>query len=454
MTNHFELNIDGLVGPTHHYAGLSTGNIASENNARSEANPKAAALQGIEKMKILHEMGIKQAVMPPHARPNLQLLNKLGFSGALSDQLHQAYKESSHLLSAIFSASSMWTANAATVSASPDTKDGRVHFTAANLASNIHRSQESDFSSFLLKIIFSNEQYFNHHNPLPCSDTLGDEGAANHNRLCETYEKPGINLFVYGKKALPANNNMPRPYRYPARQTLEASQAIARTHQLNTDQVIFACQNPEVIEAGVFHNDVISVANESMYLIHEKSFIDQQQILTLLRQKCNFEPTIVEVLEGDVSVKEAVQSYLFNSQLISIPSDGDTKKMILIAPYECQENTNIATYIKHMIDDKENPLNQVKYMDLKQSMKNGGGPACLRLRVPLSDDAFYHMNQGVVINDGLLDQLKNWVHNHYRDTLNIKDLVDHHFVDETYTALDELTQILNLGSIYPFQQTS
>jgi succinylarginine dihydrolase len=271
--NTYELNMDGLVGPSHHYAGLSAGNIASTSNALSIANPAAAAHQGIQKMRLLHHMGLKQALLPPHQRPNLHLLHQLGFTGTPKEQISRARRTDTHLLSACYSASSMWTANAATVSASIDTQDKRVHFTAANLVSNIHRYQEAAFSRQLLQKLFHDEGYFYHHPMLPQTGTTSDEGAANHSRLCKNHSNVGTYLFVYGKHALPAGNSYPAPTRFLARQTLEASQAIARSHLLNPKRVVFACQNPAAIDQGVFHNDFIAVATESLLLIHEEAFL-------------------------------------------------------------------------------------------------------------------------------------------------------------------------------------
>lgn len=159
--NAYELNMDGLVGQTHHYAGLSSGNIASTNNALSISNPQAAARQGLEKMRQLYNMGLKQGLLPPHQRPNLNLLYQLGFKGSPSEQINKAYKTAPELLSACYSASSMWTANAATVSASVDTEDNKVHFTAANLISNLHRHQEADLVTKLLNLKTNNESQNN-----------------------------------------------------------------------------------------------------------------------------------------------------------------------------------------------------------------------------------------------------------------------------------------------------
>lgn len=446
--NVYELNMDGLVGPTHHYAGLSTGNIASMSNALQPANPQAAARQGLEKMRFLHHLGVKQAILPPHQRPNLSLLYQLGFTGSPKQQIEKASQIALELLSACYSASSMWTANAATVTPSLDSQDNKVHFTAANLVSNLHRHQEAEFSKQLLQVIFSNNEYFAHHPVLPKTTVTGDEGAANHNRLCPMHSKPGIHLFVYGKKGLNSRITDPFPRIHPARQTKEASEAIARSHLLNPDHVVLACQNPDVIDQGVFHNDVISVANESVYLVHEQAFFNQEQILFELQKKAKFELTIIEIKSQDLSVKESVATYLFNSQLITLPNQN---QMVLIAPMECKNDARAKQCIDTIIADNNNPITDVYYLDLKQSMRNGGGPACLRLRVPLNSHELSAMHQGIIMTDPLFDQLDSWILKHYRTHLVVSDLSDPNLIDETLTALDELTTILNLGSIYPFQ---
>ncbi len=445
--NVYELNMDGLVGPSHNYAGLAAGNVASTSNALTISNPQAAALQGLEKMRLLFNMGLTQGILPPHQRPNLHLLDQLGFHGTAEQQISKAYKTAPELLNACYSASSMWTANAATVSASIDSQDHKVHFTAANLVSNLHRHHEADFSQQLLSFIFADPQYFKHHSLLPKSSITSDEGAANHNRLCESHKHSGINLFVYGKKAMKATS--PGPKLYPARQTREASEAIARNHLLNPEQLIFACQNPEAIDKGVFHNDVISVANESVYLIHEQALYEQAVVLRELREKASFPLTIIELKAKQISLEDAVQTYLFNSQLITLPN---TKEMILIAPIECQNHERIKNCMDEVLADSSNPISSVYYLDLRQSMRNGGGPACLRLRVPLNEKELTAMHQKVLVDNQLLDTLEQWVVKHYRTELKIKDLIDPLLINEIFSALDELTQILKLGSIYPFQR--
>lgn len=435
----YELNLDGLVGPTHHYAGLADGNKASLANAQQTSNPMAAARQGIQKMRLMHRLGLKQAVMPPHQRPNLQLLHQLGFTGSPMAQIKQAKQCDPRLLSAAFSASSMWTANAATVSASMDTLDKRIHMTAANLTSNLHRHHEADFSQRLLKYIFSDKTYFEHHDPLPKTILTRDEGAANHSRLCKTHAHNALTLFTYGIQS--------SCRRFPARQTLEASHAIARSHLLNPNHVIFACQNPEAIDEGVFHNDVICVANESVLFLHEDAFLNQRNILNELQTKSACPLTIIEVRRDEITLKDAVNSYLFNSQLVTTAPN----QMVLIAPSECNNQPKIKAYIDGLLADTSNPISQAHYLNLKQSMQNGGGPACLRLRIPLNERELSSIHQGVLINDTLLDDLDKWVLKHYRTQLNHNDLDDPDLITECFTALDALTSLLKLGAIYPFQ---
>lgn len=445
-----ELNMDGLVGPTHHYAGLSLGNIASTLNALSPSNPQKAAIQGLEKMRLLHHLGLAQGILPPHQRPNLQLLYQLGFKGSPQEQINKAFKIAPKILSACYSSSSMWAANAAHVSASTDTDDHKVHFTAANLISTLHRYQEADFSNRLFHTLFSNSVFFTHHPILPKTNILGDEGAANYNRLCQSHRQPGIHLFVYGRKALEKSPACSKSKKFYARQSKEASEAIARSHQLNPEQVIFACQNPEAIDQGVFHNDVIAMANEYVFFLHELAFSDQKALLSTLQKKASFPLTIIELSNQRLPIKEAVETYLFNSQLLT---NTDSKTMTLIAPLECQNNPLVKAYIEEdLLGSQSNPINTVYYQDLKQSMRNGGGPACLRIRLPLNEQELAAMHQSVLVNDQLLDILTQWVLKHYRTQLLAEDLRDPLLMEESLEALNELTQILDLGPIYPFQR--
>ena len=439
-----EANFDGLVGPTHNYAGLSWGNVASKSNVRSVSNPREAALQGLAKMKRLADRGYVQGVLPPHERPHIPTLRALGFSGSDSDILRAAVRQSPSILAAVSSASTMWTANAATVSPSADTADHRVHFTPANLSAKFHRSIEHPVTGRALKSIFSDESWFAHHPALPSVSQFGDEGAANHTRLCGRYGEPGVELFVYGQIAF--NDQAPAPRLYPARQTLEASQAIARLHGLKDSHVVFAQQNPQAIDAGVFHNDVIAVGNGNTLFYHEMAFLEEDLVLADIRARLTgAELEAVRVSSDQVPLEDAVASYLFNSQLLNTP-DG----MMLAVPGECREIPSVSRYLDELVDGT-GPITSVEVFDVKQSMRNGGGPACLRLRVVLNDDELKAMHHGVLLTDALYERLTTWVEAHYREELSQEDLGDPMLLDEVRKALDELTGILGLGSIYDFQ---
>jgi len=439
-----EFNFDGLVGPSHNYAGLSFGNVASFSNVRSSSNPRQAALQGLAKMRELAARGFAQAVMPPQGRPNFRLLRSLGFSGTDADVLARAYREAPVILACAWSAAPMWTANAATVSPSADSLDGRVHFTAANLNNKLHRSEEHVQATRTLRAIFGNSEHFMVHDPLPSVPAFADEGAANHTRFAASHGAAGVEFFVYGRVEF--DPSAPAPKKYPARQTLEASQAIARLHGLDPARTLFASQNPDVIDQGVFHNDVIAVGNGNVLFYHEQAFADEAGTLDALRRALAVAGTElhpVRVATSQVAVGDAVASYLFNSQLLS-KADG---RMALVVPHECRENAAVADYLAGLLAGR-GAIDELIEFDLRQSMRNGGGPACLRLRVALTDAEAAAMHQGVIMTETLYAQLVAWVERHYRDRIETQDLMDPQLALECAAALEELTRILGLPGLY------
>jgi succinylarginine dihydrolase len=447
-----EANFDGLVGPTHNYAGLAAGNLASERNAELPSNPRAAVLQGLAKMKLLADLGLVQGVLPPQERPHIPSLKRLGFSGRDAEVLRKAHRDAPALLAAMASASSMWTANAATVSPSADTADGKVHFTPANLATHLHRAIEPETTARALRTIFADARHFSHHDPLPATPAMGDEGAANHTRLCAEYGAAGVELFVYGKGAEPD----PQPQRYPARQTRAASEAVARLHQLDPARCLFAQQRPEAVDAGVFHNDVIAVGNREVLLYHSAAFADAQAVRQWIHDglaPSGIAPVLIEIAESEVPLADAIASYLFNSQIVCVSgNDAARGDMLLVCAQECQENDRVWTAVQRIVSEPANPIAGVRVCDLRQSMRNGGGPACLRLRVVLEESQRQAVNPGIWLNDDSYARLSSWASRHYRDRLVLDDLADPALLDESRTALDRLTQILQLGSLYEFQR--
>jgi succinylarginine dihydrolase len=298
-----EVNFDGLVGPTHNFGGLSRGNPASQANRGRSSYPRKAALQGLRKMRRLVELGLLQGVLPPHERPHLPTLRRLGFKGTDREVVESTWKTNSALLINVMSSSAMWAANAATVSPSSDTADRRVHFTPANLGAMFHRSLEAQQTTHLFKKIFADPDHFMHHEPLPYGGRFGDEGAANHNRLCRTYGESGVEIFVYGQSAFHQDSTR----RHAPRQAREASESIARLHLLDLSKVVVIQQSVKAIDAGAFHNDVVAVANRSVFFAHEYAF-EGVVAWDTIRGACPFEMTILEVKESEVPLDQAVKT--------------------------------------------------------------------------------------------------------------------------------------------------
>jgi succinylarginine dihydrolase len=320
-----------------------------------------------------------------------------------------------------------------------------VHFTPANLIANLHRSIEATQTKVILRKIFSDAAFFAHHDPLPGAIEMADEGAANHTRLSRAHGATGLQVFTYGRAALDTK----RPRRFAGRQTLEASTAVARAHHLHPERTLFVRQNPKAIDAGVFHNDVVAVGNLDVLFYHEAAMerADARRIAKQFKKVASHKLNLIEVKERTMSLKEAVDSYLFNSQLVSLPSGG----MALVVPSECQEKPKIQRYLDRLLR-RGTPIREVHFVDVRQSMQNGGGPACLRLRVVLTEPQMMRMHAGVMLTNALYDRLSQWVSRHYRVDLAPQELADPKLLVESRDGLDELTRILQLGNIYGFQQ--
>ena len=439
----WEVNFDGIVGPTHNYAGLSFGNVASSSHGGQSSSPRQAALQGLEKAWALTQMNLKQGIVPPQERPHIPTLRNLGFSGSETEVLGQVAKESPQLLAATSSASCMWVANAATISPFADTRDGKTHMTPANLSSMFHRSIEPPTTSRVFQAMF-NQDSFVHHAPLPAGPSFSDEGAANHTRFCNEYGEPGVALFVYGDDLVDKGAG---PKKFPARQTLPACKAIARSHGLSHEKVVYARQNPAAIDAGVFHNDVIAVGNQGLLFHHELAFAKRDEVYSQLDAAMGRALDYIEVPSTKVSLSDAVRSYLFNSQLLSVPGKSGAT---LIVPGECEEVAAVHEYLQ-WLESESALINEVCYFNLRQSMNNGGGPACLRLRVVMSEDQIANTAPRILLDEALYSELRAWVERNYRDSLAAVDLQDPALLSECRTALDELTQLLKIGSVYDFQ---
>jgi succinylarginine dihydrolase len=400
-----EINFDGLIGPTHNYAGLSIGNVASDRNAGGISRPRAAALQGLAKMRTLMRLGLPQGFLLPHDRPDAGWLRRLGFAGSDEAVLAAAHAADPLLLRNASSASPMWTANAATVSPAPDTVDGRCHLTVANLASMLHRSLEAPATERQLRLIFGDTRHFAVHEAVP--GRLGDEGAANHMRMAERHGAPGLEIFVYGAEQRAG---------FPARQHRLASEAVARLNGLDRDRCLFAQQSDAAIQAGAFHNDVVAVANENVLFAHEQAFEDRAALYDAIIRALP-QAVIVEVPVSAVSLAEAVGSYLFNSQLVTLPAGG----MALVLPEEARETPAVHRWLQALVAGN-GPIRELHFIDVRESMRNGGGPACLRLRVAVDAAAQAAIDPRFLLDEPRWEALHRIVEAHWPERIALDDL--------------------------------
>ena len=441
-----EVNFDGLVGPTHNYGGLAQGNLASASNEGKVSNPREAALQGLSKMRALLRMGLVQGALPPQERPHVPSLRKMGFTGTDATVIATAARANPLLLANVSSASCMWTANAATVSPSADTGDGKVHFTPANLSSHFHRSLEVETTTRVLRAIFADQKHFTVHDAVPFH-TFGDEGAANHCRLAPSHGERGLEIFVYGKSAFAKDGQGG----FSARQAMEASHIVATQHDLWTGGgALLTQQSKAAIDGGAFHNDVVAVSNGPALLFHANAFEQRDALLETLKRTCaakGFEPVLLEAAEDELTLPEAVKSYLFNSQILTLPSG----VMALVLPHEVEETPRAKAFVDRVLATN-GPIREAHYFDLRQSMRNGGGPACLRLRVVLTDDERAALDNRGVVDEARIDALETIVRRHYRDRLAPADLADPLLLDESRAALEAIGRVLNLGPVHDFQR--
>jgi len=407
-----EINFDGLIGPTHNYAALSFGNLASASNAGATSRPRDAALQGLAKMRFAMSLGLTQGFLLPLERPNTRWLRELGFAGSDAQVCAAAHAADPRLFAQACSASSMWTANAGTVSPASDCADGRTHISTANLSRMTHRSIEHSETEAQLRLAFAHPA-FAVHAAVPA--TFGDEGAANHMRLTAWHGDAGVEVFVYGEEG----------GKFPARQHRRASEAVARRHGLAPDRTLFVAQSQTAIDAGAFHNDVVAVANENVLFAHEQAFADSAVLKADLARLLPGH-TYVEVPASAVSLVDAIRSYLFNSQLVTVP-DGS---MALILPMEAHDCVPVKVYLDALVAGN-GPIRAVHYVQVRESMRNGGGPACLRLRV-VADPAT--IDPRFLLDAAKADRLEALVAAHWPETIGPDDLGNPALWDQAWAA--------------------
>src|SRR6056297_3662393 len=426
-----EVQIDRLVGPTHHFGGLGVGNVASQLHAGEVSNPAAAARQGLEKMRLVAGYGVPQWILPPQPRPHLDLLESAGFQGSNEDALAATLQQAPKLLSAAMSSSAMWMANAATVTVNPELQ---IVLTIANLDASVHRAIEPSRSQQDLERIL----------PLPCrllSPLIGgaamrDEGAANHMRLSDRQLIRSIDVLVYGDQE-------PMPSRHWPRQTRHCCESIARRHGLPPQNVFLLKQHPRAIDAGAFHNDVVAMSHQNLLIRHQWAYAESdaqmQQIERRFKEVSGRKLIRIEVPDQTLSLQDAVETYLFNSQIIS-PAEAD-RKPVLIAPVEVQQH-QAASQLVDSWCSATGIFERVEFVDLGQSMFGGGGPACLRLRVPMPASQIAAMPAASRWSDQLDERLQQIIDETYPSSVRLSDLCDSELIAQAHRAQQQLAAAL------------
>ncbi len=429
-----EVQVDRLVGPTHHFGGLGVGNLASQQHAGQISNPQAAALQGLDKMKRVAQLGVPQVILAPQPRPDFEFFKRVGFDGTETERLRQAIQSDFRVLSASLSSSAMWVANAATVSAAVDNRYGVTSLTVANLVASLHRSIEPDVTYADLRQSMPPGVKVMPH--LFGGAEMRDEGAANHMRLGSSQNIAGIHVFVYG-------DGSPAPQQRWPRQTRAACQAIARQHGLHPADTFYLKQHPDAIDAGAFHNDVVAASHHDLMLYHERAFHNADATLAAIDQRYQQRfgrPLRREVVTSEqLSLDDSVSAYLFNSQIVS---PGDTSRApVLVGPAQVRRHDQANRIVTDWCDRQL--FSAAIFVDLDQSMAGGGGPACLRLRVPMTPVEMSQIPESVRWSESLDQRLRQIIQETYPTEFAPAHLIDASTLSKVIKAQSALRDALS-----------
>jgi succinylarginine dihydrolase len=147
----------------------------------------------------------------------------------------------------------------------------------------------------------------------------------------------------------------------------------------------------------------------------------------------------VEVAAADVPLEDAIRSYLFNAQLVTL-SDGE---MALIVPGEARETPSVWGWIERHLAGN-GPIRRVEVVDVRQSMANGGGPACLRLRV-VADPA--SVDPRFLVDSDRIDRIAEVVARTWPDEIDHRDLQSAALIADIERARAALLETLGLQAL-------
>jgi succinylarginine dihydrolase len=185
----------------------------------------------------------------------------------------------------------------------------------------------------------------------------------------------------------------------------------------------------------------VAVANEQLLFTHEQAFADKDAFYADLRAALPC-VDIIEVPASAVSLSDAIKSYLFNAQLVTLPDGG----MALILPTEARDTPSVWTWLEQMIASN-GPIRQLVPVDVRQSMANGGGPACLRLRV-VADPA--DIDPRFLVDEAELDGIATIVSQYWPESIAPQDLSDTRLIARIEQSWLTLVDHLQLsGDLFP-----
>jgi succinylarginine dihydrolase len=269
---------------------------------------------------------------------------------------------------------------------------------------------------------------------LPSSQPLRDEGAANHMRLCGSGNNRNRAVHVFVHEPASESDSL-SPLRYVSRQSVVASHHVSRKLTLAEEKCVFIEQSQRAINAGVFHNDVIATSHGNLLLCHELAFTNTPQSIERMSEKYRQvvgEELICEIVtESMLPIEESVRSYLFNSQILS-KSDGSFH---LLCPSECGESERVRTVIEGWLASESNPISSVETIGVQESMSNGGGPACLRLRLDVDEEQVSQLEPRWRFTPERHSEIARWIDNYYPARLCIDDLARWDFAEHAMAAV-------------------
>jgi len=117
--------------------------------------------------------------------------------------------------------------------------------------------------------------------------------------------------------------------------------------------------------------------------------------------------------------------------------------MTLVVPSECQDNQPVWNWLQQMLAGN-GPIRHVKVVDVRQSMANGGGPACLRLRV-VADPAT--VDPRFMLDDAKAEAMEKVVAEFWPEQINPADIGSESLAATIRTARAQMLDLLGLTEL-------